>query len=359
MWVFIAGRGRHRPGQIFRSKQPYSVDAFDEIISREQTYSQIWYVPGKGFFHLLTLYTRGRELYWETSPDGRNWTAEPARDLPKLAGFDGHYQVSRLDGSKIGTAFNYHPGGKPDRRTNLYYVQTTDFGQTWTTVDGRRLTTPLDNTENPALVVDYQAQGRLFYISKLVFDEESRPVILGVSSGGYAPGPRNDPRLWEITRWTGEKWVTSVVTQSDHNYDSGALYIDGGRWMVIGPALAGPQVYFTGGEVGLWASTDRGANWSLERRITENSPMNHSYVRRPHNPADPFFAVWADGDSSRLSPSRLYFTNSTGDRLYMLPYQMDAEYAEPVLLDPPTPPTPPPADASNLSGSESRLKKTQ
>ncbi|NLZ03463.1 MAG: hypothetical protein GXY25_23380, partial [Pirellulaceae bacterium] len=55
-----------------------------------------------------------------------------------------------------------------------------------------------------------------------------------------------------------------------------------------------------------------------------------------------------DGDSSRLSPSRLYFTNSTGDRLYLLPYQMDAEYAEPVLLDPPTPAAP-----------KSRLKKTQ
>lgn len=199
-------------------------------------------MPGKGFFHLLTLYTRGRELYWETSPDGRNWSAEPAQELPKLAGFDGHYQVSRLDGSKIGTAFNYHPGGSVDRRTNIYYAQTTDFGQTWTTVDGRPLTTPLDNPRNPALVVDYEARERLFYISKLVFDEAHRPVILGVSSGGHAPGPQNDPRLWEVTRWTGQRWVTSSVTQSDHNYDSGDLYIDGGRWTVIGPCLPGRRL---------------------------------------------------------------------------------------------------------------------
>ena len=73
--------------------------------------------------------------------------------------------------------------------------------------------------------------------------------------------------------------------------------------------------------------------------------MNHSYVRRPHNPVDPFWAMWADGDSSRLSPSRLYFTNSTGDRLYMLPYQMDGDFAEPLLLDPPSLP---PATRSNL-----------
>jgi hypothetical protein len=91
--------------------------------------------------------------------------------------------------------------------------------------------------------------------------------------------------------------------------------------------------------------TDRGASWKLERRVTRNSLMNHSYVRRPHNPADPFWAVWADGDSSRFSPSRLYFTNSTGDRLYMLPCQMDGDFAEPLLLDLPSPP---PANALKL-----------
>lgn len=345
VWVFVAGRARHRPGQIFRSKEPYSVESFDEIISREQTYSQIWHVPGKGFFHLLTLYTRGRELYWETSPDGRGWTDAPAENLKKLAGFAGHYQVSRLHGSKIGTAFNYHPGSSVDRRTNIYYAQTTDFGKSWTTVDGCRLSTPLDDRNNPALVVDYEAQGRMFYPNTLLFDEDSRPVILGVSSGGYAPGPQNDPRVWEITRWTGQRWVTLPVTRSDHNYDMGSLYLDGDRWTVIGPTLPGPQPYHTGGEVGLWLSTDRGASWKLERRVTRNSPMNHSYVRRPHNPADPFWAVWADGDSSRFSPSRLYFTNSTGDRLYVLPYQMDGDFAEPILLDPPSPPS---ANASNL-----------
>lgn len=60
--------------------------------------------------------------------------------------------------------------------------------------------------------------------------------------------------------------------------------------------------------------------------------MNHSYVRRPHNPADPFFAFWADGDPTQSSPSRLYFANSTGEWTYRLPYNMDTDYAEPVLI---------------------------
>ena len=340
VWIFIAGRGRGRPGQIFRSTEPYSVAAFDKIISREQTYSQVWHQPGRGFLHLLTLYTRGRELYWETSRDGTDWTEQPAEDLNKLAGFGGHYQVSRQQGNRVGTAFNYHPGGSVDRRTNIYYMETSDFGETWTTVDGQPLTTPLDEIHNPALVVDYESQGRLFYITKLLFDDQGHPVILGVSSGGYQPGPANDPRKWEITRWTGQAWRTRTITESDHNYDMGSLYLDGDRWSLIGPALPGPQPYFTGGEVGRWVSSDRGETWQLDRAVTRNSPQNHSYLRRPHNPVDPLFGIWADGDSSQFSISRLFFTDSTGQRVYQLPYTMAEDEAEPILLDPPQPPAP-------------------
>lgn len=335
VWVFIAGRGRVRPGQIYRSTKPYSVEAFEEVASREQTYSQIWSVPEHGFLHLLTKYTRGRELYFETSADGRDWTPQQ-----KLAGFGGHYQVSRLQGNTVGSAFNYHPGGSVDRRTNLYYMQTRDFGQTWTTVDGRPLTMPLHEVQNPALVIDYESQGRMVYPMKLLFDGDGYPVILYLTSGGYEPGPQNDPRTWLVTRWNGSEWLTGKVTESDHNYDVGALYLHDDRWTVIAPALSGPQKYYTGGEVGLWESTDQGATWELKREITRNSPFNHSYLRRPHSPKDPFYCFWADGDSSRFSVCRLYFTNSTGDKLYMLPYTMDSEYATPILLDPPVPPKP-------------------
>ena len=341
IWVFVSGRGRHRPGQIFRATEPYSVGEFEEIISREQTYSHIWHVPGMGFMHLLTLYTKGRELYWETSTGGSDWTKEPAKDLPKLAGFGGHYQVTRLDHDmrRIGSAFNYHPEGNVDRRTNIYYVETRDFGKTWTTIDGKKLSLPLDNRDNPALVVDYEATGRLAYITKLLFDYDGNPVILVVTSRGYMPGPDNDPRIWEIIHWTGNEWVTREITRSDHNYDMGSLYIDGTRWTIIAPALKGPQPYHTGGEVGLWMSADNGKTWKLQRRVTGSSLMNHSYVRRPVNPSDPFFAMWADASSAEFSISRLFFTNSTGDSVYMLPYTMKSDYQEPVLLTP-IPPMP-------------------
>ncbi len=335
IWVFIAGRGRARPGQIFRSTAPYSIEEFELMDSREQTYSQIWTVPEKGFFHLLTKYTHGRELYWETSRDGNTWSEQN-----KLAGFGGHYQVSRLHNKKVGTAFNYHPGGNVDRRTNLYYMETSDFGDTWSTIDGQSLETPLNELQNAALITDYETQGKNVYILKLLFDSAGHPAILYLTSSGFAPGPDNAPRSWKIARWDGGKWITSHITDSDHNYDVGSFYINEDHWALIAPALTGPQPYHTGGEVGLWISTDQGANWKLDKQVTENSPFNHSYLRRPHNPAEPFYCLWADGDSSQLSISRLFFTNSDGSKLYMLPYTMDTELAEPSLLDPPVPPKP-------------------
>ncbi len=339
IWVFIAGRSRSRPGQIFRSTEPWSIDNFEKIIEREQTYSQVWNVPGTGILHLLTLYTSGRELYWETYQEGDVWTANPPEELQKLVGFGGHYQVTRIHGKTVGTAFNYHPDGNVDRRTNLYYLQTPDFGETWTTVDGTPVQTPLTERENPALITDYEARGKVVFPNKLLFDENGHPVILYITSFGNAPVRENDPRVWKITRWNGEEWVTRPVTVSDHNYDMGTFFIQEDRWSLIAPALPGPQAGFTGGEVGVWETTDPDRNWwQLKRRVTRDSEFNHGYMRRPHNPVDPFYAIWADGNSKENSISRLYFTNSRGDRLFKLPYKMDGDYAEPLELNPPTPP---------------------
>jgi hypothetical protein len=106
LWVFVSGRSRKRPGFKYRSLEPYSVDQFERVTEEEMTYPQPRWVEGKGFIHLFTKYTQGRELYWNTSPDGRTWT-----EHKKLAGMGGHYQTSEQQGNRIITAFNMHPGG--------------------------------------------------------------------------------------------------------------------------------------------------------------------------------------------------------------------------------------------------------
>lgn len=327
VWIFVSGRGRKRPGYKYRSRDPFDVSSFERVAEEEMTYPQPWFMPDKGCLHLFTKYTKGRELYFETSADGRAWS-----DDQKLAGFGGHYQVSGRHGAKIATFFNYHPGGNVDKRTNLYYAQTEDFGKTWTTADGKALILPLNAVKNDALVIDLAAEGKLMYTCDLNFDGAGNPLLLYVTSRGAQPGPENDPREFCLTRWDGKAWQTSVVSKTDHNYDMGSLWVSDGEWTVIAPSDPGPQPGGGGGEMCLWTSRDEGKTWTMRKQVTRGSTLNHNYARRPLNAKDPFYAFWADGDPNKLSESRLYFSNASGERVWQLPYDMEGEAAKPVEL---------------------------
>jgi len=322
LWVFVSGRARTRPGFIYRSLRPYDASAFERVDQREITYPQPWHVAGRGFLHLFTKYTKGRELYFATSPDGRTWSPDT-----KLAGLGGHYQTSGATGGKVASFFNYHPGGNVDKRTNLYYAQTTDFGATWTTADGTALALPLADIKNPALVRDYAAEGRLLYTCDLAFDAAGNPILLYVLSRDFKPGPAGGPREWTVAHWRDGRWNFSTVTTSDHNYDMGSLHVLGREWRIVAPTDTGPQKWGTGGDMVLWSSTDEGKTWQRVRNLTRNSEFNHAYARRPRNARDPFFTFWADGNPDRLSPSRLYFADSTGENVFRLPYTFPADAA--------------------------------
>jgi len=325
LWVFISGRGRHRPGFKFRSAAPYSIERFVEVSEEEMTYPQPWYVPDQGYFHFFTKYTGVRELYFETSPEGYKWTADRKLVGIRAAGDErgGHYQVSNYRDGKLATFFNRHPDGNVDRRTDLYYLQSTDFGQTWTTVDGQALSVPLTEVDNPARIIDYQAQGKNVYLKDLNFDRRGRPILLYVASGGHEPGPANAPREWCVTHWTGRRWKTHLVTISDHNYDMGSLYVDGKRWRIVAPTIDGPQQWGTGGEIAVWESSNQGKSWKLLRQITAGSERNHAYVRRPVNARSPFRFFWADGDPERFGQSQLYFGDFDG-KTWQLPYEIES-----------------------------------
>lgn len=267
-------------------------------------------------------------MYWETSTNGVDWSAHQ-----KLAGIGGHYQVSNVRSNNlIGTFFNRHPGGNVDKRTDLYYLQTTNFGVTWTTAAGVPVSVPVTTTNNPARVIDYAGQGKLMYTLDLDFDAKGHPVLLYIVSGFHQPGPAGDPREWKITRWTGTQWITSTVTTSTHNYDFGSLYLQADRWLIIGPTEPGPQFHGAGGEMALWSSVNQGLTWTKDRQITTNSVYNHTYARRPLHAKDPFFAFWADGDPDQFSPSRLYFGDSTGTIVWQLPYDMSGGFAKPLRI---------------------------
>jgi hypothetical protein len=327
VWIFSSSHGTSRPSYIHRSKQPYSVEEFERVLETNFSYTQPWFVPGQGFLFLHTRYAEGRNLYWMTSPDGRDWS-EPQ----KLAKIDmGDYQISWCAGTRVATAFDYHP--KPlglNGRANLYYLETPDFGRSWRNSEGKSVATPITNVSNAALVYDSRKDGLLVYLKDLNFDAQGHPVILFLTSKGFEPGPQNGPREWKTARWTGNEWVIRPFTTSGNNYDHGSLYIEpDGKWRIIAPTDLGPQPFNPGGEMVMWTSTDRGATWKRLKQLTRNSPRNHTYARRPLNAHPDFYALWADGNARQPSESCLYFTNQRGDHVWRLPSSMTADSAAP------------------------------
>lgn len=330
LWVFVSGRGRTRPGFKFRSKKPLNIDEFVEVTTEEMTYPQPWNT-NLGYFHFFTKYTGVRQLYFETSVDGVTWTDDKllAAIAEKPGEQSGHYQISNVfEGKKLCTFFNRHPQGNVDKRTDLYYLQTEDFGKTWTNASGKIVDLPLLNPETPARAIDYKAQGNNVYLHDMGFDARGNPVCLYTRSNSHEPGPKSAPYEWCITKWTGSQWETAVITQSDHNYDMGSLFISGEKWQIVGPTENGPQKWGVGGELAIWESTDLGKSWKMTRQNTLASKFSHSYVRRPIDFKPPFCFFWADGDSHKFSKSELWFGDFEGN-VWKLPYEMKAESEKP------------------------------
>lgn len=331
IWIFSSSHGTSRPSFISRSTKPHSIDEFEKVWTGNYSYPQPWYLAGKGFLLVHTHYTGGRSNCFMTSADGVNWSQR--QFLSRIA--HGHYQISRPYGdTKVGIAFNYHPQGKGlNWRTNLYYMETSDFGTTWTNVQGEKLELMLTDVQNPALVHEYESKGLIVYMKDITFDAQGRPVILYLTSKGYESGPENMPRTWTTARWTGQAWeIHGGDIISDNNYDTGSLYIEAeDQWRIIGPTQPGPQRYNPGGEVAMWISQDQGRHWTMTRQMTQNSPRNHTYVRRPVNAHPDFYGFWADGHGRQPSESHLYFCNRDGD-VFELPAVMDGDAVKPRRL---------------------------
>ncbi len=330
VWIFSASHGTARPSFIHRSRQPYSVEAFDRIRETNFSYPHPWWVPGRGFLFLHTLYGTGRGLFWALSEDGVRW-GEPQ----PLAHIEmGDYQITWRCGSRLASVFDYHPNPVGlNQRSNIYYLETSDQGKTWKTIQGETLSLPLASPSNPARVYDSFSGRQLVYLKDLNFDAAGRPVILFLTASGYESGPRHGMRPWYTLRWTGREWERRPFAASDHNYDHGSLYIEeDGLWQIVAPTDPGPQPWTTGGEMVLWSSRDQGAHWGRVRPLTRGSRFNHTYARRPVHAHPDFYAFWADGDTLAPSESRLYFTNRAGDGVWRLPERMSAEFQKPERL---------------------------
>lgn len=335
IWIFSNTHGAKQRSRIHRSREPYSIESFETIDDGlDFSYGQAWTVPGEGLFFLHNRYDLRRAVVFQTCRTGSTEWSETRQ----LAQIRGQYGFSATQGSRIGVAFIYFPnygqrGGDHDTRTNPHYMQSDDFGKTWTAADGAPLEVPLTETPNPALVHDYWKDKTFTYFKDVTFDNQGRPVLLYLLSKGKDPGPENGPRQWVTAHWVGDHWRISNFTTSDHNYDFGQLAIEKDDvWRIFAPTDPGPQAGWTGGEVVMWQSHSEGKHWN-RKVITSDSARNHSYVRLPVNAHPDFYAYWADGDpTQRDSESRLWFCNQDGTKVWQLPQEMDSDFAKPVRV---------------------------
>ena len=328
VWVFSNTHGPEKRSSIHRSAKPYDIDAFETVVDDiSLSYGQPWWIDGRGFILIQNRYADGRAVAYQTSGDGRAWTE------PKLlAQFKGHYQISGVsrDGKRVGVAFNYHPRGL-DTRTNLYYVETNDFGTTWRNAKGDVLEVPLKEVNNSALVHDYASDGLLVYLKDIQFDDADRPILVYLTSKHANPGPDAGPHAWHTAHWTGDGWRIRGVTTSDHNYDFGQLYVELDGWKLIAPLAPCNVPFMTGGEIEMWKTNDDGATWAKLKSLTHDSPRHHTFVRQPLNAHEDFYAFWSDGDPRKPSDSSLYFTNKQGSGVWRLPARMTTDVATPQL----------------------------
>lgn len=306
---------------VYRSRAPHTIAAgFERIYTDNFSYSNVWTLADGRLFWLHTRYqTHTRPLFWSVG-DGSRWS-EPVQ----VAFIEkGNYQISACQGAMVATVFDMHPEeGGLNARTNIYYLQTADAGQTWTTVAGVPVSLPLTECRNPALVHDFAAEGLLVYLKDVTFDQRGHPIITYLTTHGAFPGPANGPRQWWTARWDGREWVRLPITASSHNYDHGILCVDDpGDWRLIAPTAPGPQPHGTGGTLTVHSSVDQGRTWQCVRQYDEIvDQRNHTYVRRPLHAHPGFMAIWADGDAYAPSDSCLYFMDQDGT-VYQLPDQM-------------------------------------
>jgi len=331
LWVFSNAHGTSRPSYIHRSLKPYDITAFEQVLKTNFSYAQPWWLPEHGLVLLHTRYQGNRRLlHVMRSPDGRDWS----QPVPLATMAAGHYQMSHAARGRIGTAFNYHPAGKGlNWRTNLYYLESLNGGATWQTVQGQPVEPPLTEPDHVARVADYEARGRLVYLKDMGFTPQGQPVLLYLTSGGYASGPDNGPRQLVVRHYTGSKWARHEVAETDNNYDFGTLDVQSARdWRIIAALGPGPQPFNTGGEIVMLTTADAGVTWH-RRQLTTGSRFNHTYPRRPIDAAPDFYAMWADGHGRKPSDSRLYFCTREG-KVFRTPQtiESDATHVMPIPL---------------------------
>lgn len=329
MWVFV-GSDKKGGGRIYKSALPFSNAGFFPVKKLTFARPEIIYKKEQGFllFHTLPGHQNASGIFVSRSSDGLQWGK--TRMLADIGA--GHFYHAAVGENRVGLVFNYWPekGGR-NLRTNLYYIQSHDFGRTWQTPDGHIFEEPLRQKDNPALIRDYESMKRVAFIKDITFDDYDNPVILYLSALGPEFEGRKIRRTWYTARWF-RGWRVSGLITSDDNRDNGSLFLEAGnKWRIIAPTSPAGKKNVPGGEVVMWMSRDAGRSW-WRTTLTPEAEYNHNNVCRPLNANEDCYAFWADDACESSNGSNLYFGTQQG-RVFRLPHRMKKPFVYPETYD--------------------------
>ncbi len=180
-----------------------------------------------------------------------------------------------MPANRVATAFNYHPPkGGLNARTNLYYLETTDGGNDLAQRRGRyRHHADPEEVQNPALVHDYESEGLLVYLKQVQFDAEGHPVIVFLTSGGWAPGPANGPHTWRLANGTakrGELATSPPRTTTTTSVRCISTIRPRGN---SSPHRSGTAALWHRRAMVVWSSRDAGQTWQRAKTLTHDEQV--------------------------------------------------------------------------------------
>ncbi len=165
-------------------------------------------------FYRKGVYYHSKEYYRVSDDEGKSW-GEPI----ELINFGkiGVYAFIYQNQNTLHLAWNLGKEGYPPK-FNLYYALSQDGGVNWNSIDGQKLSLPI-NDRNKTLVLE--TLDKPAYIWDVIADKEDDPLIFYT----YDNDPNHQLR---IIRWEKERWRDKLITYSKLLYNGDHFFSGGG-----------------------------------------------------------------------------------------------------------------------------------